>query len=93
MYYPPENHCVLQLSKRNLRLIFFTSICAAVQVLVSVSITQEVFVCVCVCLSVIISLCSWVIFVYIGVVYWFYGCSFFMLNWMFQHDCLDTYCF
>ena len=26
-------------------------------------------------------------------VYWFCGCSFFMLNWMFQHGCLDTYCF
>ena len=38
--------------KRNLRLIFFTSICAEVQVLVSVCITQEVFVCVCVCVCV-----------------------------------------
>ena len=26
-------------------------------------------------------------------VHWFCGCSFFLLNWMFQHDCLDTYCF
>ena len=50
-------------------------------------------VCVCVCVSIIISLCSWVIFVYIDAVCWFYGCSFFMLNWIFQHDCLDTYCF
>ena len=23
-------------------------------------------------------------------VYWFCGCSFFLLNWMFQHDGLDT---
>ena len=30
---------------------------------------------------------------YIDIVYWFYGYSFFMLNWMFQHDFLDTYCF
>ena len=36
-------------------------------------------VCVCVCVSVIISLCSWVIFVYVDVVYWFYGCSFLCL--------------
>ena len=61
-HYPSENHSVLQLLKRNLRLIFFTPICAEVQVLVSVCITQEVCVCVCVCmcvcLSVIISLCS-----------------------------------
>ena len=49
--------------------------------------------CVCVCLSVIIGLCSWIIFVYVDAVYWFYGCSFFMLNWMLQHDSLDTYCF
>ena len=47
--------------------------------------------CVCVCLSVclsvcpsvrlsvIISLCSWVIFVYVDAVYWFYGCSFLCL--------------
>ena len=76
-------HSVLQLLKQNLRLIFFAPICAEVQVVVSVCITQEVFlcvcVCVCVCLSVIISLCSWVIFVYIDAVYWFYGCSFLCL--------------
>ena len=55
--------------KRNLRLIFFKSICAEVQLLVSVCFTQEVCVCVCVCLraracvcvrlSVIISLYGW----------------------------------
>ena len=38
-----------------------------------------VCVCVCVCVSVIISLCSWVIFVYVDVVHWFYGCSFLCL--------------
>ena len=27
------------------------------------------------CLSVIISLCSWVIFVYVDAIYWFHGCS------------------
>ena len=43
---------VLQLLKRNLRLIFFAPICAEVQVLVSVCITQEVCVCVCVCACV-----------------------------------------
>ena len=36
-----------------------------------------VYVCVFMCLSVIISLCSWVIFAYVDAVYWFYGCSFF----------------
>ena len=41
-----------KLLKQNLRLIFFTFICAEVQVLVSVCITQEVFVCVCVCVCV-----------------------------------------
>ena len=52
-----------------------------------------VCVCVCVCVSVIISLCRWVIFVYVDAVYWFYRCSFSMLNWLFHHDCLDTNCF
>ena len=28
-----------------------------------------------------------------NVIYWFCGCSFFLLNWMFHHDCLDTCCF
>ena len=36
-----------------------------------------------ICLSVIISLRSWVIFVYVNAIYWFYGCSFF-----FFFDCL-----
>ena len=54
---PSGKHSVLQLLKGNLRLIFFRFICAEVQVLVSVYITQEVFVCVCV--SVIISLYGW----------------------------------
>ena len=43
--YPSEKHSVLQLLKGNLRLIFFTSICAELQVLVSVCNTQEVCVC------------------------------------------------
>ena len=51
-----------------------------------------VCVCVCACLSVIISLCSGLflctVMQYIG----FVGVLF-LLNWMFQHDCLDTYCF
>ena len=34
--------------------------------------------CVCVCVCVIISLCSWVLFVYVDAVYWFYGCFFFL---------------
>ena len=38
-----------------------------------------VYVCVCVCVCVIISLRSWVIFVYVDAVYWFYGCSFLCL--------------
>ena len=33
-----------------------------------------------------------IIFVYIDTVFGFYWHSFFMLNWMFQHDYLDT-CF
>ena len=33
-----------------------------------------------------------VIFVYVDTVEWFYEYSFFTLNWMFQHDYLDTYC-
>ena len=55
-----------------------------------------VCVCVCLCLSVHLSslVCMvGVIFVYVDTVYWFYGYSFFMLNWMFQHDYLDTYSF
>ena len=54
-----------------------------------------VCVCVCVCLSVCLSslVCVVGLFLctlmrYIG----FMGVLFFMLNWMFQHDCLDTYC-
>ena len=43
-HYPSEKCNVLQLLKRYLRLIFFKSICAEVQVLVSVCITQEVCV-------------------------------------------------
>ena len=65
-----KKHSVLQLLKWNLILIFFAPICAEVQVVV---------VCVCVCLSVIISLCSWVIVVYVDAVYWFCGCSFLCL--------------
>ena len=34
-----------------------------------------------------------VIFLYDDMVCGFYGYSFFMLSWMFQHDYLDTYCF
>ena len=38
-----------------------------------------VCVCVCVCVSVCLSsLVCVVIFVYVDVVYWFYGCSFFI---------------
>ena len=33
-----------------------------------------------------------IIFVYVDTVFGFYWHSFFMLNWMFQHDYLDT-CF
>ena len=53
----------------------------------------RVCLCLSVCLSVIISLCSGLFFMYGDAVYWFCGCSFFCLIWMFQHDCLDTYCF
>ena len=84
-HYPSEKHSVLQLLKQNLRLIFFTFICAEVQVLVSVCITQ---VCVCVCVCVIISL-----YVYIDTVFGFYGIFFPLFSWMFQHDCLDICCF
>ena len=42
-------------------------------------------VCVCACvMSVIISLCRWVIFVYVDAVYWFYGCSFLCLTGCFS---------
>ena len=77
---PSEKHSVLQHLKRNLRLIFFTSICAEVQVLVSVCTTQEVFVCacvyvcVCVCVRACVRVCLssvcivGVIFVYVDTV-------------------------
>ena len=42
--YASEKHSVLQLLKGNLRVIFFTSICAELQVLVSVCNSQEVSV-------------------------------------------------
>ena len=46
-------------------------------------------VCVCVCLSSLVCVVG-VIFVYVDTVYWFYWYSFLMLNWIFQHDYLDT---
>ena len=49
---------VLQLLKRDLRLIFFTFICAEVQVLVSVCISQGVCVCLCVCVCVCACVCA-----------------------------------
>ena len=56
-----------------------------------------VCVCVCVCgcvyVCVIISCVVGLFLVYVDAVYGFYGYSFFMLSWMFQHDYLDTYCF
>ena len=55
-----------------------------------------VCVCVCVCVSVCLSVCLsslvcmvGVIFVYVDTVHGFHGYSFFMLNWMFQHDYLE----
>ena len=46
----------------------------------------------CVRVCVIISLCGWGYFLCMLIQYMdFMG--FFMLSWMFQHDCLDTYCF
>ena len=59
-----------------------------------------VCVCVFVCVCVIISLCSWVIFVYVEAVYWFYGCSFLcligcfsMIVWTPVFECLTCMCF
>ena len=56
--------------------------------------------CVCVCVSVCLSVCLsslvcmvGVVFVYVDRVYGFSWVFFFMLSWMFQHDCLDSYCF
>ena len=67
------------------------------QVLVSVCITQEVFVCVCVCVCVSVCLSSLVCVVglFLCTLMWYIGFMgvLFMLNWMFQHHCLDTYCF
>ena len=51
-----------------------------------------VCVCVCVCPSSLVCMVA-VVFVYVDMVYGFYGYSFFILSWMFQHDYLDTYCF
>ena len=66
-HYPSEKLSLLELLKGNLRLIFFRSICAELQVLVSVCITQEVFVCalrvyvcVCVCVCVFVCVCVYV---------------------------------
>ena len=54
--YPSEKYSVLLLLRGHLRLIFFTSICAELQVLVSVCNIQEVCVYVCVCVCA----CEWV---------------------------------
>ena len=56
--------------------------CACVSVCVRVSVCLSSLVCV-----VGLFLCP--LMRYIG----FMGVLFFMLNWMLQHDCLDTYCF
>ena len=63
--------------------------CVCVCVCECVCVCACVCVCVCVCLSSLVCMVG-VIFVYIDRVYWFYGYSFFMLTWMFQHDYLDT---
>ena len=34
-----------------------------------------------------------VVFVYVDTIYGFLWVFLFMLSWMFQHDCLGTYCF
>ena len=87
-HYPSEKHSVLQLLKW--RLIFSTPICAEVQVLVFVCITQEVCVCVCVCVCVRMCVCVCVCVIvslygrgYFCVRWWVLWVFFFMLNWMF----------
>ena len=51
-------------------------------------------VCVCVCLTLVCMV--GVIFVYVDMVFGFYGvlfvCFLLMFSWMFQHDYLDTCC-
>ena len=91
-HYPSENHSVLQLLKQSLRLIFFAPICSEVQVLVSVCIHSG-GVCVCVCVCVCLSVCLYVIIILSGWGYFcvrWYGILVLMLNWLFQHDYLDT---
>ena len=58
----------------------------------------NVCVCVCVFVSVCLSVCLsslvcmvGIIYVYVDTVFGFYG--YFILSWMFEHDCLDTCCF
>ena len=60
---------------------------------VCVNVCVCVCVCVCVSLSVIISLYGWGYFCVRWYGIWVLWVFFFMLCWMFQHDCLDTYCF
>ena len=66
-------------------------LCVCVCVCVCVSVSVSVM-CLSVCLSVIVTLCSGLFYVWWCsiLVLWVF---FFLLNWMFQHDCLDTYCF
>ena len=50
-----------------------------------------VCVCVCVCLSSLVCVVGYFYVRWCSIlVLWVF---FFLLNWMFQHDCLDTYCF
>ena len=51
-----------------------------------------VCMCVCVCVCVIICLVG-IIFVYVDMVFGFYGFSFSVLCWIFEHDYVDTCCF
>ena len=54
--------------------------------------TFKFSVCVCVCVSSLVCMVG-VIFVYVDTVFWVLWVFFFMLNCMFEHDYLDTYCF
>ena len=68
-------------------ILFQVCVCVCVCVCVSVS----VCVCVCVCLSSLVCVVGYFHVRWCSIlVLWVF---FFLLNWMFQHDCLDTYCF
>ena len=85
--------CVYHSGGVNIYVCVCVCVCVCARACVCVCVCVHVCICACVCLCVYVSMGMSVLVC----VQW---CSilvlwvfFFLFNWMFQHDCLDTYCF